>query len=83
MRAIERLSSRLQLQERLSEQIADVITEGIAPEGVIVVVARHGCVSDRGVRQAEARTVTIASRGTYSGAEETAVAALLLTPPTL
>lgn len=84
VRAIETLSSRLQLQERLSEQIADVITTGIAPEGVIVVVvARHGCVSDRGVRQAEARTVTIASRGSYAGSNETAAAALLLAPPTL
>jgi len=78
---IETLSSRLQLQERLTEQIADVIAEGIAPEGVIVVmVARHGCVSDRGVRQADARTVTIASRGTYAGPAEDAAAALLLAP---
>lgn len=79
VRAIETLSSRLQLQERLSEQIADVINEGITPEGVIVVViARHGCVSDRGVRQAVANTVTIASRGSYSSPNETAAAALLL-----
>lgn len=79
VRTIETLSSRLQLQERLSEQIADAITEGIAPEGVIVVlVARHGCVSDRGVRQSVARTMTIASRGSYSGQNETAAAALLL-----
>jgi GTP cyclohydrolase I len=84
VRAIETLSSRLQLQERLTEQIADAITEGLSPEGVIVVVvARHGCVSDRGVRQADARTVTIASRGAYSGDQETSAAALLLAPPTL
>lgn len=79
VRAIDTLSSRLQLQERLSEQIADVITESISPDGVIVVlVARHGCVSDRGVRQVVARTVTIASRGSYSGQNESAAAALLL-----
>lgn len=84
VRAIETLSSRLQLQERLSEQIADVITEGIAPDGVIVVVvARHGCVSDRGVRQAVASTVTIASRGSYASPHETAAAALLLGQNTL
>jgi len=84
VRAIEALSSRLQLQERLTEQIADVITEGLSPEGaIVVVVARHGCVSDRGVRQADARTVTIASRGEYSGDQETSAAALLLAPPTL
>ena len=82
--AIETLASRLQLQERLTEQIAAVIAEGIAPDGVIVVVvARHGCVSDRGVHQANARTVTIASRGSYAGPHESAAAALLLTPLTL
>lgn len=83
VRVIETLSSRLQLQERLSQQIADVITEGLAPDGVIVVLAaRHGCVSDRGVRQETARTVTIAARGSYSGQHETAAAALLLGPHT-
>jgi GTP cyclohydrolase I len=83
VRAIEALSSRLQLQERLTRQIADVITEGIAPEGVLVaVIARHGCVSDRGVRQANAQTTTIASRGSFAGPGENSAAALLLSSPT-
>jgi GTP cyclohydrolase I len=83
VRAIEALSSRLQLQERLTDEIADVIVRGIAPEGVVVVVvARHGCVSDRGVRQESARTVTVASRGSYVGKEESAAALLLAHPTT-
>lgn len=63
-RVVEVLAARPQLQERLGEQIADAVNEGLAPEGVLVVLeASHGCVADRGVRQAEATAVTIASRG--------------------
>jgi GTP cyclohydrolase I len=81
IRAIDILSSRLQLQERLTQQIADAILNSLAPEGVVVVaIARHGCVSDRGVRDAAARTMTIASRGTYSGTAEISAATRLLLP---
>ncbi|THG29924.1 GTP cyclohydrolase I [Naasia lichenicola] len=81
IRTIEALSSRLQLQERLTEQIADAIEAALAPEGILVVAhARHGCVSDRGVRDVGARTMTIASRGSYSGSAEASAAALLLLP---
>jgi GTP cyclohydrolase I len=82
VRTVEILSSRLQLQERLTQQIADAIEEALEPDGVVVaIVARHGCVSDRGVRQSTARTTTIASRGSYSGAHEDAAAGLLLASP--
>lgn len=82
VRSIETLSSRLQLQERLTQQISDVIAECLDPDGLIViVVARHGCVSDRGVRQPTARTMTIASYGSYAGTNEGAAAALLLASP--
>ncbi|THG30105.1 GTP cyclohydrolase I [Naasia lichenicola] len=81
IRSIDVLSSRLQLQERLTDQIADAIVEAIAPIGLVVVlVARHGCVSDRGARSIAARTTTIASRGSFSGREEAAAASLLLAP---
>lgn len=66
-RVVEVLAARPQLQERLGEQIADAIEEGLRPEGVLVVLeASHGCVADRGVKQAEATAVTIASRGTLA-----------------
>ena len=63
-RVVETLSSRPQLQERLGEQIADTLEEGLAPRGVLVVLdAQHGCVTARGTRQASSTTVTVASRG--------------------
>lgn len=63
-RVVETLASRPQVQERLGEQIAQVLKDGLDPAGVLVVLeASHGCVADRGVRQADAVTVTIASRG--------------------
>lgn len=64
---LEIVSSRPQLQERLGEQVASALDEALEPRGVLVVLdARHGCVSARGVRQADSTTVTIASRGTLS-----------------
>lgn len=66
-RVVEALAARPQLQERLGEQIADAIQEGLDPEGVLVVLeASHGCVADRGVKQAEALAITIASRGSLA-----------------
>lgn len=72
-RVVETLSSRPQLQERLTEQIADALVAGLEPRGVLVVLdARHGCVTSRGVRQASSTTVTLASRGTLSEPAERA-----------
>ena len=64
---VEILSARPQLQERLGEQIADALEAGLGPRGVLVVLdARHTCVTARGSRQAQSTTVTIASRGELS-----------------
>jgi GTP cyclohydrolase IA len=64
-RVIEILANRPQLQERLTEEIADALQTGLDPLGVLVVVdAVHGCVWARGVRQTKSSTVTMASRGT-------------------
>jgi GTP cyclohydrolase I len=77
-RVVETLSSRPQLQERLGEQVASALETGLAPRGVLVVLdARHGCVTARGTRQVASTTVTVASRGTLS--EPAAQAALLAT----
>jgi GTP cyclohydrolase I len=63
-RVVEILSARPQLQERLTEQIADALDAGLAPEGVLVVLdAVHGCVTARGPRQTSTSTITVASRG--------------------
>ena len=46
---------------------ADALEAGLAPRGVLVVLdARHGCVTARGTRQAESSTVTVASRGSLA-----------------
>ena len=66
-RLVDALAHRPQIQERLTEQIADALADALDPEGVLVVIdAAHGCVSDRGVRQSLATTVTVASRGSLS-----------------
>ena len=63
-RVVNTLSARPQMQESLTEQIADALVEGLDPRGVLVVIeARHQCVAARGVEQTNSRTITIASRG--------------------
>lgn len=64
---VETLASRPQLQERLTEEIADALAEGLGAAGVLVVLdAVHGCVTTRGTRQLNSSTVTVASRGVLS-----------------
>ena len=78
-RVVETLSSRPQLQERLTEEIAQALQDGLAPRGVLVVLdATHGCVTARGARQTKSTTVTLATRGTLSDPiERSGVLALL------
>jgi GTP cyclohydrolase I len=65
-RVVETLSRRLQVQERLTKQIADIIMEHLDPLGVIVVIeAEHMCVSMRGAKKPKAITVTSAVRGMF------------------
>jgi len=64
---VETISARPQLQERLTEEIAEALQEGLDPLGVLVVLdAVHGCVGARGPRQTASSTVTMASRGALS-----------------
>ena len=63
-RVVELYSRRLQLQERLTTQIADWLEEHLQPRGVgVVLEAEHLCMSLRGVQTAGANTVTSALRG--------------------
>jgi len=63
-RVVETLASRLQLQERLTEEIAQALEDGLEPQGVLD--ASHDCVTARGARQSKSSTVTLATRGTLS-----------------
>ena len=65
VRVVEGFARRPQVQERLTQQVADAIDARLEPRGVIVVVdAEHLCMAMRGVRTPGARTVTSAVRGT-------------------
>ena len=71
-RTVDTLSKRLQVQERLTTQIADIIMSKLKPRGVMVVIeAEHLCMSMRGVRKPGALTVTSAVRGIFKENEKT------------
>ena len=65
-RIVEVFARRLQVQERLSDQIADAIMEIIEPHGVgVLIEATHLCMAMRGVEKQNSRTVTSAVRGIF------------------
>jgi len=66
-RVVEGYARRLQVQERMTGQIADALQAMLEPTGVLVLVeAEHSCMSLRGVRKAGSTTITIATRGCYA-----------------
>ncbi|WP_372518972.1 GTP cyclohydrolase I FolE [Candidatus Ruminimicrobiellum ovillum] len=66
VRVVEAFAHRLQLQERLSEQIADTIMKTVQPKGAMVVIeAEHLCMTMRGVRKPGAKMITSAMRGIF------------------
>lgn len=65
-RVVEVFSRRLQVQERLTTQIAECLMEALKPKGVAVVIeALHLCMSMRGVKKADAYTITSAMLGAF------------------
>jgi GTP cyclohydrolase IA len=65
-RLVEVFSRRLQVQERMTRQIADAIQDAIAPQGVgVVIEARHLCMMMRGVEKQNSSTVTSAMLGVF------------------
>jgi GTP cyclohydrolase I len=63
-RVVELFARRPQVQERLTQQVADWLQENLGPRGVgVVIEARHQCMSLRGVRAPESATVTSALHG--------------------
>ena len=78
-RAVDVFAQRPQVQERLTSQIADAITEAVNPEGAAVVVrAEHLCMAMRGVRKPGASVVTSALRGVFEASERTRAEVLSL-----
>jgi len=73
VRVVETLAARPQLQERLTEEIADALETGLGARGVLVILdATHGCVTARASRQTHSTTVTLSSRGILSQSVERA-----------
>jgi len=65
-RVVDVFARRLQVQERLTAQVADAITEAIDPQGVAVILeAQHLCMMMRGVEKQHSATVTSAMRGVF------------------
>ena len=65
-RLVEGFARRLQVQERMTAQIADAMAAMLQPAGVMVVVeAAHSCMALRGIRKSGTATVTTAARGLY------------------
>jgi GTP cyclohydrolase IA len=65
-RIVEVFARRLQVQERLTEQIAQAIEDVLQPEGVgVVIEAEHLCMMMRGVEKQNSKTLTSALRGSF------------------
>ena len=82
-RLVEVFARRLQVQERLTQQIAEAIETAIHPQGVAVVLeAQHLCMMMRGVQKQESATVTSAMLGAFKTQPQTRTEFLTLVRPT-
>ncbi|MEA3560524.1 MAG: GTP cyclohydrolase I FolE [Candidatus Omnitrophota bacterium] len=78
-RIVDILAKRLQVQERLTTQIADIVMKKLRPQGVLVVIeAEHLCMTMRGVKKPGSITITSAVRGIFRTNEKTRSEALSL-----
>ena len=65
-RLVEAVTRRLQVQERITSEIADILVEVLQPKGVMVIVdGEHLCMCARGVKKPGSRTVSSAVRGEF------------------
>ncbi|NQT33507.1 MAG: GTP cyclohydrolase I FolE [Candidatus Omnitrophica bacterium] len=78
-RVVDAFCKRLQVQERLTTQIADAMMKKLSPKGVLVVIeAEHLCMSMRGVSKPGIITTTSAVRGVFRSSQKTREEALSL-----
>lgn len=69
-RTVEVYARRLQIQERMTGQIADALMEHLKPRGVMVIAeAEHMCMTMRGVKKPGSSTMTLAARGCFAEEE--------------
>ncbi len=70
-RTVEGYAKRFQVQERLTNEIADAIEEVLEPKGVMVIIeAKHMCMCGRGIKKSSASTATSSVRGTFMAKPE-------------
>ena len=68
----EEILKHIEVQERLTAQLADLLMEKLKPKGAMVIIdAEHLCLSMRGLKKPGARTVTSAVRGIFRTKEST------------
>lgn len=71
-RIVDVFARRLQVQERLTDQVADAVMEVLDPQGVgVVIECTHLCMAMRGVEKQNSRTVTSALRGVFRDDQRT------------
>jgi GTP cyclohydrolase I len=71
-RVVDIYARRLQVQERMTEEIAQALTDVLKPKGVgVVIEASHLCMMMRGVQKQNSKTVTSAVRGTFRSDHKT------------
>jgi len=79
VRIVDIFAKRLQVQERITTDIADIIMKKLKPKGVMVIIeAEHMCMSMRGVNRPGIMTITSAVRGTFRKNEKTRAEAMAL-----
>ncbi|MBR0085916.1 MAG: GTP cyclohydrolase I FolE, partial [Lachnospiraceae bacterium] len=77
-RCVETFARRAQIQERLTDQIAQAIMDNLHPKGVIVIVeAEHLCMTMRGVKKPGSKTITYSKKGIFEEDDRLAYRALL------
>jgi len=65
-RVVDILSKRLQVQERLTTEVAEIVMKNLKPRGVMVIIeAEHLCMSMRGIKKPGVLTITSAVRGIF------------------
>ncbi|CAB5226195.1 FolE GTP cyclohydrolase I [uncultured Caudovirales phage] len=65
-RVVDMFAKRLQIQEKMTDQIADAIFDVLQPKGVgVMITAHHTCMSMRGVNKQDSQMLTTALRGTF------------------
>ena len=70
-RTVEVYARRLQIQERMTAQIADDIMKYLAPQGVMIMLeAEHMCMTMRGIKKPGSQTVTMVTRGVFAENKE-------------